>query len=212
MAEEAAITFRYRIDNYAVVQLLTNVNVTVGEEVEISNVGSGFDDSGVIVTALPQYRYIGVDDDGLLLYDYDEPIPNQVLYQNTGADVTYGPCDPYGSFEYAYVCTWVSVQEVTNYLGITVATAAETTFLTQCRNSGNSFAFRRRREAGYSDQLAVVPDEAVKMGTLMYCAALYRQRGSIDTFASFDPMSTAQILGLSPIIKQLLGIDRPQVA
>jgi hypothetical protein len=46
----------------------------------------------------------------------------------------------------------------------------------------------------------------------MYGGALYRQRGSIDQFASFDPMSTASVVGLSPIIKQLLGIDRPQVA
>jgi hypothetical protein len=212
MAEEAAITFRYRIDDYAVVQLLTNVNVTVGEEVEISGVPGGFNDSGVIVTALPQYKYLGVDSDGVLMYDYNVPIPNQVLYQNPGTNVEYGPCDPYGSLEYAYVCTWISVTELQNYLGITVATTAETTFLTQCRASANSFCFRRRREAGYSDQLAVVPDESVKLGTIMYGAALYRQRGSIDTFASFDSMSTATITGLAPIIKQLLGIDRPQVA
>ena len=212
MAEEAAITFRYRIDNYAVVQLLTNVNVTVGEEVEISGVGDGFDNTGVIVTALPQYKYIGVDSDGVLMYDYDVPIANQVLYQDVGDDVEYGPCDPYGSFEYAYVCTWVSVADIQNYVGITVATVDETTFLTQCRNSANSFCFRRRREAGYSDQLTVVPDESVKLGTIMYGAALYRQRGSIDTFAGFDGMSTATITGLSPMIKSLLGIDRPQVA
>jgi hypothetical protein len=212
MAEEAAITFRYRMDDYAVVQLLTNVNVTVGEEVEISGVPGGFNDSGVIVTALPQYKFLGTDSDGVLMYDYEYPIPNQVLYQNPGADVEYGPCDPYGSLEYAYVCTWFSVTELTNYLGITVATTAETTFLTQCRNSANSFCFRRRREAGYSDQLAVVPDESVKLGAIMYGAALYRQRGSIDTFASFDQMSTAPVTGLSPMIKALLGIDRPQVA
>ena len=212
MAEEAAITFRYRIDNYAVVQLLTNVNVTVGEEVEISGVSGGFNDSGVIVTALPQYKYTGVNTDGVLMYDYEYPIPNQVLYQNVGADVEYGPVDPYGSLKYAYNCTWVSVADIQNYVGITVATSAETTFLTQCRNSANSFCFRRRRESGYSDDLTTVPDQSVKLGTIMYGAALYRQRGSIDTFASFDAMSTAPVTGLSPMIKALLGIDRPQVA
>jgi hypothetical protein len=46
----------------------------------------------------------------------------------------------------------------------------------------------------------------------MYAGALYRQRGAIDQFASFDGMSTAMVTGLAPIIKQLLGIDRPQVA
>jgi len=46
----------------------------------------------------------------------------------------------------------------------------------------------------------------------MYAAALYRQRGSIDQFASFSDMTTAPTTGLSPIIKQLAGIPRPAVA
>jgi hypothetical protein len=46
----------------------------------------------------------------------------------------------------------------------------------------------------------------------MWGGALYRARGSIDTFASFTEMGTAPTVGLSPMIKQLLGIDRPQVA
>ena len=212
MAEETPITFRYRIDNYAVVQLLTNVNTSVGEEIEVSLVGDGFDTSGVIITALPQYKFIGVDSDGVLLYDYEHPIPNQVLYQNVGANVEYGPCDPYGLFEYAYTCTWITASDIQTYIGITVATAGETTFLTQCAAAANTFCYRRRVEAGYSDQLATTTDNSVKLGTIMYGAALYRQRGSIDQFASFDAMSTAQIVGLAPIVKQLLGIDRPQVA
>ena len=46
----------------------------------------------------------------------------------------------------------------------------------------------------------------------MYGGALYRQRGAIDQFASFTEMGTAPTVGLSPLIKQLLGISRPQVA
>jgi hypothetical protein len=46
----------------------------------------------------------------------------------------------------------------------------------------------------------------------MYGGALYRQRGSITDFASFDGMSTGSTNGLSPLVKQLLGVDRPQVA
>ncbi len=56
------------------------------------------------------------------------------------------------------------------------------------------------------------PSGDVTLGTIMYGGALYRQRGSIDTFASFTEMGTAPTTGLSPLIKQLLGIDRPQVA
>jgi len=41
---------------------------------------------------------------------------------------------------------------------------------------------------------------------------LYRQRGSIDNFASFNDAGATAVTGLSGVIKQLLGIDRPQVA
>jgi hypothetical protein len=48
----------------------------------------------------------------------------------------------------------------------------------------------------------------------MYCAALWRSRGSVqDTFASFDQMGGGgSVNAMTPVIKQLLGIDRPQVA
>ena len=46
----------------------------------------------------------------------------------------------------------------------------------------------------------------------MMAGAYYRQRGSIDQFSSFSEMGTAPVVGLSPIIKQLLGNQRPQVA
>jgi hypothetical protein len=57
-----------------------------------------------------------------------------------------------------------------------------------------------------------VPSQDVKLATVMYGGALYRQRGSITDFASFDGMSTGSTNGLSPLVKQLLGVDRPQVA
>jgi hypothetical protein len=46
----------------------------------------------------------------------------------------------------------------------------------------------------------------------MYGGALYRQRGSVDTFASFNEMGSAPPMALSAIVQQLLGISRPQVA
>jgi hypothetical protein len=38
---------------------------------------------------------------------------------------------------------------------------------------------------------------------------LYRQRGSIDIYASFTDAGSGPVTGLSGVIKQLLGIDRP---
>ena len=67
-------------------------------------------------------------------------------------------------------------------------------------------------EGGYVDSLTTVPSQDVKLGTIMYGGALYRQRGSMDSFASFQSMGTAPVMGLNGMIRQLLGIDRPQVA
>jgi hypothetical protein len=47
----------------------------------------------------------------------------------------------------------------------------------------------------------------------MLCGAYFRQRGSIDQFASFDSMGQAITTNaFTPMVKQLLGIDRPAVA
>jgi hypothetical protein len=51
------------------------------------------------------------------------------------------------------------------------------------------------------------------LGTIMLAGAYYRQRGSIDQFASFDSMGQAITTNaFTPMVKQLLGIDRPAVA
>jgi hypothetical protein len=46
----------------------------------------------------------------------------------------------------------------------------------------------------------------------MVGAAYYKQRGSADQFASFNTMGLTPVMGLSGMVKQLLGIDRPGVA
>jgi hypothetical protein len=137
-------------------------------------------------------------------------IPNQVVFFDSGPDVARVAVT--GATLTTGTCTWIDDEDIADWLGIAVATVDETAFLELCAEAANAFCYRRRQEAGYDDALATPPSNDVKLGTIMYGGAMYRQRGSIDQFASFDAMSTAQIVGLSPIIKQLLGIDRPQVA
>jgi hypothetical protein len=75
------------------------------------------------------------------------------------------------------------------------------------------FCYRRRQESSYKDSLSVSPGTDATLGTLMYAAALWRSRGSIETaFAAFDTMGTPTQQSLTPIVKQLLGIPRPAVA
>ena len=87
------------------------------------------------------------------------------------------------------------------------------TLAVAARNAGNDFAYRRRQESSYFDSLTTSPGHDVTLGTLMYAAALWRSRGSIETaYAAFDTMGTPTQQSLTPIVKQLLGIPRPAVA
>lgn len=204
-----AITYEQRVDDYGVVTLLVNAPLTVGQDIVLTGLGHGLDGAHTVY-ALPQFLVTGVDEYGLVEVNQNVPIANQVVFYDAGPDVQRVAVQ--GATLATGVCTWIDDDDVADWLGIEVATSAEEDFLEQCADASNQFCFRRRNEAGYTDSLSTPPSDDVKLGTIMYAGALYRQRGSIDTFASFDGMSTATITGLSPIIKQLLGIDRPQVA
>ena len=203
------VTNKYLVDNYAVLQLLTPNEIAVGQSITVAGVDATFNGTASVV-AIPQHLFIGVDTQGDLLYDYQIPIQNQVLYAKTADDVERVAAS--GTIAFNPVCTWITAANIEDWLGIGTATAADTTFLTQCASAANAFCYRRRQEAGYVDSLTTSPSGDVTLGTIQYGGALYRQRGSIDVFASFTEMGTAPTTGLSPIIKQLLGISRPQVA
>lgn len=212
MAEETPIVRAYRLDDYAVVQLLVSSSVVPDKTVTISGVGNGFNGIDVLVVACPQYKFIGVNGDTAAWeFDYNQPIPNQVMYQNVGANVDIGAVNPYGTFEYGDSHNWITGQDLATYLGLTYA--SDSAFFTQCAAAASHFCYRRRLEAGYlQDSPGTAPSEDVKAGTLMVGMAIYRQRGSMDTFASFSDMGAPQVYGLAPFAKQLLGIPRPAVA
>lgn len=205
------VTHKQLLDNYAVLQLLTPSELEVGASITVAGVDATFNGTYTVV-ALPTYLFIGVDSEGDLMFDGDVIIENQVLYAKTASDVVRGAAS--GTVTYSPVCTWVSAADVTAWLNITVASANDTALITQAASASSQFCWRRRQEAGYlSDSLTTVPSADVKLATIMYAGALYRARGSLgDTFATFDGMGTAPMVGMGPIVKQLLGIDRPQVA
>jgi hypothetical protein len=205
------VTNKYLIDNFAVLQLLTPSEIAVGQSITVAGVDATFNGT-YTVRALPQYLYIGIDDQGDLLYDYQVPIADQVLYAKTANSVERVASS--GTVSYDPVCTWVSAGQVMSYLGITITNPSDDyTLLTQSVSAGNQFAYRRRQESGYIDSLTTSPGGDATLGTLMYCAALWRSRGSIEaTYATFDGMGSAPQQSLTPIVKQLLGIPRPAVA
>jgi hypothetical protein len=205
------VTFKQLLDNYAVLQTLTDTEIEVGQSITVSAIGAPFNGT-FVVYAMPKYEYIGIDTEGDLLFNSNVSIPNQVLFACTGADV--GRIASSGTITYTQDCTWISIAQLVTYLGVDITNPSDDyTLATQARNAANDFAYRRRQESGYFDSLTTSPGHDCTLGTLMYAAALWRARGSVqDTFATFDGMGSAPVSAMTPMIKQLLGIDRPQVA
>jgi hypothetical protein len=160
---------------------------------------------------LPEYLYLGIDTEGDLIFDVNVQIANQVLYAKTASDVSRVAST--GTITYTQTCTWITAQNILDWLGITVATAGDQTFTTTCAAAANAFCSRRRAEAGYTgDSLTTVPSQDVYLGTVMYGGMLYKSRGTVDVFSSFQDMGQTPVVGMNGQIKQLLGIDRPACA
>lgn len=200
---------KYLSDDYAVLELLTPSELVVGGSFTVASVDATFNGT-YTVRALPQYLFIGTDDEGDLVYDPMVSIANQVLYAKTADDVERQAST--GTVTFTQTCTWITAQNVLDWLGISVATAGDQTFVTTCAAASNAFCFRRRQEASYIDSLTTVPSQDVYLGTVMYAGMLYKSRGTVDVFSSYQDMGQTPVVGMNGQIKQLLGIDRPAVA
>jgi len=205
------VIFHQRLDNYSVVQTLTEPELDLGLPFTLAGLGHGLNGTHNVY-ALPPYLFTGVTSSGDLTFDYNYPIENQVLFYDEGDNLDRTAAIPQGTLTYTETCTWVLGPAVATWLGIALAGVDETAFLTQCASSASNFIFRRRQESGYTDSLTTSPGTDVTLAVTMYAGALYRQRGAIDQFASFSDMGVATVSGLSPLIKQLAGIPRPAVA
>lgn len=214
MAEKAQVWRYYRYDNYAVLQTLESVPVNVGDKLNVTGVDGTFNGNNKLVVFCPQYAFTGVDSaTGDWMFDETNPIPNQIMYQSTGADKEISALTTYGLVTWEPTVTWITAQQLTTYLDIPLTSNNAATLITQSAAAANRFAYRRRQESGYlTDVIDEVPNEAVFLATLMIGAAYYRQQGSYTSLASFDGMGLPPANGVSPMIMQLLGINRPQVA
>ena len=205
------ITSRMRLDDYSVVQTLTNTDISPGQTITVAGLGDGFDGT-FLVLACPQYEYVGTETDGELMFNETVPRPNQLLFFDNGANLEY-EFDVSGTVTWTQTCTWITNTQISNYLDIPLTSTNAAALLVQCAAAANAFAFRRRNEAGYlQDSLTTSPGGDVTLGTIMIGAAYFRQQGSYTALASFDGMGTPPANGITPMVLQLLGINRPQVA
>jgi hypothetical protein len=201
------------ISNYACISTLEPTDIVVGQSITVASIGAPFNGTFTVL-ALPQYEYTGIDNTtGEFLYNEDVARPNQIIYAATGSNVDYAAFYA-GTVTYTQNCTWITTAQLITYLGVSISNPSDDfTLAEQARNAGNDFCYRRRQESGYFDSLTTSPGHDATLGTLMYAAALWRSRGSIETaYAAFDTMGTPTQQSLTPIVKQLLGIPRPAVA
>ena len=203
------LAFHTRLDNYAILQTFVDTDIQSQDSVVIAGAGHGFSTTATVVSTEP-YEFIGVSDEGDLLFDYNVILENQFIYVSAGDDLERSVAD--GTVTYTPTCSWITSADVTSWLGIEVATANDTAFIVVCVSAANSWSFRKRREAGYTDSLTTAPDGAAKLGTIMYAATQYRSRGAVDGYASFDSMGMGTPTMSLGQIMQLLGCGRPQVA
>ena len=203
------VTHAQRVDDYAVIQTLEATDITIGQTIVVAGVGNNFD-ATYIVQAVPTFGFVGIGVQGDFIFDYEVTITNQLLvksnfdnYQRTSAT---------GTVTWTQTCSWTTVGNTQEFLGISSATANDTAYLTTCVAAANAWCFRRRVQAGYHDSLTTVPDGSVLLGTTLYAAGLYRERGTTgDSYASFQDMSGPPLMTLGRV-NQLLGVKRSQVA
>jgi hypothetical protein len=203
------LAFHTRLDNYAILQTFVDTDIQSQDSVVIAGADHGFSGTHTVISTEP-YEFIGVSDEGDLLFDYNVIMENQFIYVNAGTDFDRSVAT--GTVTFTPTCSWITSADVTSWLGIEVATANDTAFIAVCVSAANSWAFRKRREAGYTDSLTTAPDGAAKLGTIMYAATQYRSRGAVDGYASFDSMGMGTPTMSLGQIMQLLGCGRPQVA
>jgi hypothetical protein len=104
---------------------------------------------------------------------------------------------------------WTTADAVADALG-TIPT--DTDHLDACVNAANAWCFKRRMAAGYIDDVDVAPDGAVAMGTTMYAVALYKERGTVDGYASFEAYAAAAVpVSTFGQVQRLLAVPKPTV-
>jgi hypothetical protein len=108
--------------------------------------------------------------------------------------------------------TWASVEDVENFIGYEPdAQTSDADYLDQCVRAANCFAYRRRKNAGYKDNPTAPSCESSKLATILLAGALFRQKGSVDGFQSYQDMSITAATGNYGEVMKLLGVNRAQV-
>ena len=205
------LAFHTRLNDVVVLQTFVDTNVQTQDTITVAGAGHNLNGNHLVISTEP-YEYLGQSYDGDLEFDYSVVRENQIIFIDAGADLERSIAT--GTVSFTPSCTWITNQNVLDWLGISPATANDTAFVTVCTDAANALAFRRRRSSGYTDALASAPSADVKLGTIMYAGGLYRARGSAsyDGFSAYESMQTGTPAVAMGEILRLWGCNRAQVA
>lgn len=109
------------------------------------------------------------------------------------------------------VVTWITEDDVQAALGMPVVGATDLAWLTQVTSAANDWAYDNVRRSGQEVTEVAPPSSAHFLGTVLYGVALYKERGAIESFASYEGWQAAANIGNLAQIKRLLGLYRPAV-
>jgi hypothetical protein len=186
----ATITKAKIEDGVATLTLSSVSGLVVGQGVIVYNVGNRFDGFHVITS---------VTGGGT----------NQITYIRSGQDVA--EFDVVAGTLYTAV-TWIDEEDVETFLGYEPeAETSDADYLTEVVQGANCMAYRWRKNAGYSDSPVAPSCASSKLGTILLAGMLFRQKGSIDGFQSYQDMSITASTGNYGEVKKLLGVYRAQV-
>jgi hypothetical protein len=205
------LAFHTRLNDVVVLQTFVDTNVQTQDTITVAGAGHNLNGNHLVISTEP-YEFIGQTYEGDLEFDYSVVRENQIIFIDAGDDLERSVAT--GTVSFTPSCTWITNQNVLDWLGISPATANDTAFVTVCTDAANALAFRRRRSSGYTDALATAPSADVKLGTIMYAGGLYRARGSAsyDGFSAYESMQTGTPAVAMGEILRLWGCNRAQVA
>lgn len=203
------VTHLQRVDDVVVLRTLEPNGIEVGQTITVSGVGATYNGT-VVVRAVPNGYFMGVDDFGDYIFDNAIIYTNQLLYHLAGDNAALQSAS--GTVTWTVSPTWIKSNDVIMWLGIDPSSQNDAQFVQVCVDASNDWCYRKRMEAGYHDSASLVPSNDVKLGAIMYAAMLYRERGAVDGFASFDSMGVGTPTMSVGRIMQLLGCNRSQVA
>lgn len=107
---------------------------------------------------------------------------------------------------------WIDVEYVEVILGYET-TGDDATYLDECVEAAEDWTWRMRQSSGYKyDHPNIAPSADIRLGCGLYALALFREKGTVDGFASFDGMNIPATPTLSMgRILQLIGCKKPRV-